>query len=335
MHRECDTIYALPYYKKRMEKRYYNPQTNVFDYLKKKRRSWDWYDSIWKTVGKCVFCDLKERYIIFEKNGIVLTTNLFPYTDAHLLIIPRRHIEYVKQFSPHEWEALRGVMYVAKKVLRRVFKKKNVWFLYREGALGQAQKTVGHVHIQVVPYVEKLFTINYQPISWAPGEVGDRLKEEHSFMEKKFEKYVRKYGKYSLVEKRILVTAAILNSEGDVLLVKKKHSPDKKWELPGGSLEGDESLLQALTREIYEETNISVKNIHFIGIDEVIKDQYFEEGFVQKWKLFVMQYKAMYAKGKLKAGDDVREAKWVKPTLLKRYTLSPITKKIFKKMKIL
>ena len=39
--------------------------------LYKNARTSDWYDDIWKTVGKCVFCDLREKYILFEENGMV------------------------------------------------------------------------------------------------------------------------------------------------------------------------------------------------------------------------------------------------------------------------
>ena len=319
-----------------MKKQYYNPQTNVFDYLKKKRRSWDWYDSIWKTVGKCVFCDLKDRYVIFEKNGIVLTANLFPYADAHLLIVPRRHIEYFKEFTKEEWEALRGVMYVAKKVLRKVFKKKNVWFLYREGALGQAQKTVGHLHIQVVPYVEKLFTINYQPISWAPGEVGDRMKEEDSYMEKKFEKYMTKYGKYSGIERRIIVSGVVKNKNGEILLVKKKHALYQGWETPAGNVDKEESLVQASKREVFEETNIKIKNVKFVGIDEEEQEVVFPEGFTRKWRMVFIHYRGeVKGRYRVKAGDDVKLTRWVNKNSLRRYKLSKVTTRLFKKMRFI
>lgn len=310
----------------------YNPQTNVFDHLKKRSRSWDWYDDIWKKVGKCVFCELKDRYIILEKNGIVLTANLYPYIDAHLLIIPRRHIDYVKEFTNKEWQALRGVMYVAKKVLRKVFNIRNIWFLYREGPLGEAQKTVGHLHIQVIPYREGLFKVNYQPISWAPGEVGDRLKEEERFMNRKYEKYLTKYGKYSLVERRVVVNVVIFNSRGEILLVKKKHSLTNKWETPAGSIEGSESLKQTLEREVREEVNLDIKNIRFVSIDEDIQDTLFEEGFVKKWQLIFINYKADVKSGRLKAGDDVKEARWVDSKSLKRYKLSKITRRLLKKV---
>ncbi|MDD3648388.1 MAG: NUDIX domain-containing protein [Candidatus Dojkabacteria bacterium] len=328
-------------------KKYYNPQTNIFDLKNKIARSWDWYDDIWKKVGKCVFCDLRDRYIIFEKNGVVLTTNLFPYTDAHLLIIPRRHIEYVKEFTNEEWEALRGVMYVAKKVLRKVFKKKNLWFIYREGALGQAQKTVGHLHIQVVPYSEGLVKINYQPISWAPGEVGDRLKEETDYLEDKYEKYLLKYGKYKPVERRIVVNGIITNSNDEILLVRKKNTLQKGWQTPSGGVEGNESLQEALKREVMEETNLRIKNLEFIGIDEEELPILFEEGFVKKWRCIFMHYRAkivsirglkqaVQSRGvEPSAGDDAKEARWVPIKQLKRYKLSKLTEKVLKKVEIM
>ena len=318
-----------------MANKYYNPQTNIFDLKKKRARSWDWYDDIWKTVGKCVFCELKNRYIIYEKNGVVLTANLFPYTDGHLLIIPRRHIEYAKEFSLLEWESVRAIMYVAKKVIRKAFKYKNIWFLYREGALGEAQKTVGHLHIQVIPYKKGLMKVNYQPISWAPGEVGDRLKEEVKYMDNKYEKYLMKYSKYKDPERRIVVNGVIQNSRDEVLLVKKKSPIENQWETPSGSIEGNESTKEALKREVKEETNINIKNAKFIGMDEEEVDVWFPEGFKTRWKLIFLHFEVKVKSGKLKAGDDAKVAKWVPQKNLKRYKLSKITLSLFKKLSLI
>jgi len=318
-----------------VSKKHFKPQTNIFDYKKKIARSWDWYDSIWKNVNKCVFCDLKDRYIIFEKNGIVLTANLYPYTDAHLLIVPRRHIEYVKEMTCEEWEAMRGVMYVAKKVLRKVYKKKCIWFLYREGVLGKAQKTVGHLHIHVIPYIKNLAQWNYTKINWAPGEVGDRLKDEHKYMDEKFIKYILKYGKYTPIERRIVVNGVITNKKGEILLVKKKWSrKDNAWETPSGSVEGDESLKDALKREVKEETNLTINGIKFIDIYETKREVIFKEGFRKTWNLIFMHFKAEAKSGMLKAGDDAKEARWIDQKKIKRYKISSITKKILIKLKL-
>ncbi len=57
--------------------------------------------------SKCVFCDLREKFIISEDSGVVLTVNLAPYTDGHTLIIPRRHIERVDEMTDEEYLAQR------------------------------------------------------------------------------------------------------------------------------------------------------------------------------------------------------------------------------------
>ncbi|PQJ79029.1 NUDIX hydrolase [Polaribacter porphyrae] len=44
-----------------------------------------------------------------------------------------------------------------------------------------------------------------------------------------------------------------------VLLIKRKYEPFKnKWAIPGGFIQGDESLEQAVERELYEETGIKI-----------------------------------------------------------------------------
>ncbi len=52
---------------------------------------------------------------------------------------------------------------------------------------------------------------------------------------------------------------------GSVLLVKQKRGK-KLWSLPGGKIEGRESLEQGLIREIHEETSLVVKSAQFFGI---------------------------------------------------------------------
>ena len=80
-----------------------------------------WYGDIWKTVDKCVFCDLKEKYIICEENNIVLAINLYPYIDGHLLIIPRDHISSPKQLSQQQWNTVRKFSYIGKKLIKKIY----------------------------------------------------------------------------------------------------------------------------------------------------------------------------------------------------------------------
>lgn len=154
------------------------------------------YGDIWKSVGKCVFCDLKEKYIIKEVNGLVLTTNIYPYIDGNLMIVPKRHVAHLKMLTEEEWEGVRMLQYVAKKLLRKFFGYKGLWLLYREGSSYEnSQKTVGHLHIHLMPYKEGLVEWNYQKIKYPPRLVAKAFRENDKAMEILISRYRKKYGK--------------------------------------------------------------------------------------------------------------------------------------------
>ncbi len=62
------------------------------------------------------------------------------------------------------------------------------------------------------------------------------------------------------MKKTINVAAAIIHIEGKFLLSKRLGHQHQggKWEFPGGKIETDESIEQALNRELKEELNIDV-----------------------------------------------------------------------------
>lgn len=51
---------------------------------------------------------------------------------------------------------------------------------------------------------------------------------------------------------------AVLQNESGVLLVRDRTRTDEKWDLPGGGVNPDEELINALKREIDEETKLHV-----------------------------------------------------------------------------
>lgn len=153
-----------------------------------------WYGEKWKTVNKCVFCDLKDRYVIKTLDDIVLTTNIYPYTNGHLMIIPKKHITHIKQLTPKQWESIRILTYVSKKMLRAAIGIKSVWVVYREGKLGStSEKTVEHLHIHIIPYTEGLVQWNYQEITYSPFEIASVFRKADNQMEKFIKRYKKKY----------------------------------------------------------------------------------------------------------------------------------------------
>jgi ADP-ribose pyrophosphatase YjhB (NUDIX family) len=77
------------------------------------------------------------------------------------------------------------------------------------------------------------------------------------------------------------VGALIFNSSGEVLMI-RTHKWSNLWGIPGGKIKWGEPSEDALRREIKEETNLDVKNIHFVLVQDCIRSREFyrEEHFV-------------------------------------------------------
>lgn len=65
---------------------------------------------------------------------------------------------------------------------------------------------------------------------------------------------------------RISVHAVITNNKGELLLLKMTYG-DKHWSLPGGAIEREETIYQALERECKEELGIKPKILYLSGIN--------------------------------------------------------------------
>ena len=61
--------------------------------------------------------------------------------------------------------------------------------------------------------------------------------------------------------------AIVLDEQGRVLLARRAHEPFAgHWDLPGGFLDEGEHPLDALVRELREETSLEVEPLEFVGI---------------------------------------------------------------------
>jgi diadenosine tetraphosphate (Ap4A) HIT family hydrolase len=150
------------------------------------------YDNIWQNVGKCAFCSLNDKYVIFEENGIVLTVALYAYIDGHLMIIPRRHVRSVKELTKTEWETMRKFMYIAKKIIRNVHGIKGMQIIQKDGA--DAQSTVEHLHFHCIPFdAPDLAQWNYRQLSNTPLENAELYIQKGSDIKNLAKRFSQKY----------------------------------------------------------------------------------------------------------------------------------------------
>jgi 8-oxo-dGTP diphosphatase len=102
------------------------------------------------------------------------------------------------------------------------------------------------------------------------------------------------------------VGAIIKDGAGRLLLIKRGHEPEAgRWSLPGGRVEPGETDEQAVIREIREETGLSVACQHLVGSVERPgpRDAVIE----------IRDYAATVTGGRLAAGDDAADVRWVSP----------------------
>jgi 8-oxo-dGTP diphosphatase len=111
------------------------------------------------------------------------------------------------------------------------------------------------------------------------------------------------------------VGAIVTDGAGRLLLVKRGHEPEAgRWSLPGGRVKPGESDWHALVREVREETGLWVEPGRLVGAVE----RPAPDGAV----FDIHDYAASVSGGRLAAGDDAADARWVHPRDLDQLTLT-------------
>ncbi|HEX3610445.1 MAG TPA: NUDIX domain-containing protein [Sporichthyaceae bacterium] len=101
------------------------------------------------------------------------------------------------------------------------------------------------------------------------------------------------------------VGAIVHDDEHRLLMIRRANPPAAgRWSLPGGRVEGAETDIEAVRREVVEETGLEVTvgirigTVVLPGIDGISYD--------------VRDYACAVAGGRLRAGDDATDARWVR-----------------------
>lgn len=112
----------------------------------------------------------------------------------------------------------------------------------------------------------------------------------------------------------LAVSAAIVRA-GRVLIVRRAPRPPAGglYTLPGGGVEVGESLTQAVRREVFEETALTIEPVALAGYREVIAR---DGGGRVRSHYVVMAFAARWIAGEPVLNEELTQAAWLDPAAL-------------------
>jgi len=124
---------------------------------------------------------------------------------------------------------------------------------------------------------------------------------------------------------------AFIVKNNKVLLVKRANEPNKgKWSIPGGVVKLGESLIDALKREIFEETGLEIEALDVACVsEEIVRDN---TGI--KFHYVIIDFFAKVVGGELRVGSDAEDAKWISFDELDEVEIVDFVKKLIDNFKM-
>ena len=114
----------------------------------------------------------------------------------------------------------------------------------------------------------------------------------------------------------ILAVSAAVIRDGKVLIVRRARPPaGGVYTLPGGGVEVGETLIEAVVREVREETALAIEPVALAGYREAIVrdgDGRIERHFV------ILPFAARWIAGEPRLNDELSEAAWLDPSEIAR-----------------
>jgi len=113
----------------------------------------------------------------------------------------------------------------------------------------------------------------------------------------------------------ILAVSAAIVRDGRVLIVRRAPRPPAGglYTLPGGAVEPGETLIEAVNREVREETALVIAPVALAGYRDVIARD--DDGRVRR-HFVVLPFAARWVAGEPVLNEELTEARWLEPAAI-------------------
>jgi ADP-ribose pyrophosphatase YjhB (NUDIX family) len=118
-------------------------------------------------------------------------------------------------------------------------------------------------------------------------------------------------------QRPFLAVSAAIFRDGRVLIVRRARKPALNlYSLPGGAVEVGESLIDAVVREVREETQIDIEPVALAGHREaIVRDK---EGRVER-HFVILSFASRWLQGKPVLNSELDDARWIDQVELSAY----------------
>ncbi len=124
----------------------------------------------------------------------------------------------------------------------------------------------------------------------------------------------------------IIGVGAVVLDDNRILLVKRANDPCKGcWSIPGGVVNYGESLVDAVSRELFEETGLKAEPKGIIWVDNII---IYDQMDRVKYHYVIIDFLMEPRNDILKPGSDAADVKWFRFGEVDKVKLTPSTAKL-------
>lgn len=105
---------------------------------------------------RCPFCEEKKIFTIDENEYAFVLPARAPYHQDHILVCPKRHIDFLEELSPQETQDIHALFTKRAMILHKKHWE-TVSFLRQWTNRWPTGKTISHMHWHIIPHFQILY----------------------------------------------------------------------------------------------------------------------------------------------------------------------------------